>query len=176
MTSARPKHQDQAPADDGSIQAAIKQTKPFRSRRQEALVGLLLTAEAVRWPLQDLLAGHGQLTFQQYNVLRILRGALPGGYARGEIARRMLQRAPDLTRMIDRLVKLGLVERTRSIEDARQSIARITRRGQQLLEQVQPAMDASQSRFSASLTAREARELSRLCEKIYASSVEPADE
>ncbi len=147
----------------------------FQGVHHEAVLNLIVAANHVQGLLDESFA-ETRITATQYNVLRILRGALPGGYARGEIARRMLQRAPDLTRMIDRLVKLGLVERTRSIEDARQSIARITRRGQQLLEQVQPAMDASQARFSASLTAREARELSRLCEKIYASSVEPADE
>jgi hypothetical protein len=82
----KPRSESAAPAN--SIQAAIKQTRPFRSRRQEALVGLMLTAEAVKWPMQDLLAAHEDLTLQQYNVLRILRGAGASGLPTLEIGAR----------------------------------------------------------------------------------------
>jgi DNA-binding MarR family transcriptional regulator len=156
------------------LKRRLLQTK-FEGPHHEALLNLIVAANHVRGLLDEAFAGT-RLTTAQYNVLRILRGAHPGGYARGEIARRVLDRAPDLTRMIDRLARMGLVERTRSSRDGRQSIARITRRGLQLLEQVQPAMDVTHERFEEQLTQREARELSRLCEKVYASAVEPREE
>jgi DNA-binding MarR family transcriptional regulator len=153
------------------LKRRLLQTR-FEGPHHEAVLNLIVAANHVRGLLDEAFGGT-RLTTAQYNVLRILRGAHPNGYARGEIARRVLDRAPDLTRMIDRLVRMGLVERARSSRDARQSIARITRRGLQLLAQVQPAMDEAQRRFTEQLSAREARELSRLCEKVYAASVEP---
>lgn len=147
----------------------------FENAHHEALLNLIVSANHVRGLLDEAF-GATKLTSPQYNVLRILRGAHPRGYSRGEIARRVLDRAPDLTRMIDRLVRMGLVERSRSARDGRQSIARITRRGLALLEQVQPAMTEAQRRFGESLSVKEARELSRLCEKVYGESLQGVDD
>jgi DNA-binding MarR family transcriptional regulator len=100
-------------------------------------------------------------------VLRILRGAQPDGLARVEIARRMIARAPDLTRLIDRLVRRSLVERSRSERDRRQSRAHITRKGLQLLTELEPGLNAVEREIGHRLSAGEARMLSRLCEKLY---------
>ena len=86
------------------------------------------TADTLEAMLDEAFEGTG-LTQPQYNVLRILNGIYPGAHARGEIARRMMRRAPDLTRMLDRLVKMGLVEREKGEQDHRQSLARITPKG-----------------------------------------------
>ncbi len=166
VTSPRPKHQDPAPADDGSIQAAIKQTKPFRSRRQEALVGLLLTAEAVRWPLQDLLAGHGQLTFQQYNVLRILRGAGADGLPTLAIAERMIERTPGVTRLLDRMEQKGLVARERDATDRRVVVCRITDAGSNLLRQLDRPVDALDDEVMKGLRDSEVADLIQLLDKL----------
>src|SRR6266571_7682847 len=97
----------------------------FEGPHHEALLALLLANAAVEAMLDDAFEGTG-LTQPQYNVLRILNGIYPNSHSRGEIARRMVRRAPDLTRMLDRLVKMGLVEREKGEQDHRQSLARIT--------------------------------------------------
>jgi DNA-binding MarR family transcriptional regulator len=153
-------------SDDGSIQAAIKQSKPFRSRRQEALVGLLITAEAVRWPLQDLLAGHEQLTFQQYNVLRILRGAGPAGLPTLAIAERMIERTPGVTRLLDRMEKKGFVARERDGTDRRVVTCRITAAGANLLRQLDRPVDALDEDVMKGLRDGEVAELIRLLDKL----------
>ena len=75
---------------------------------------------------------HG-LTPTQYNVLRILRGAGPAGLCRSEIGARMINPGPDVTRLLDRLVDAGLVERERDEDDRRYVTARLTNQGLALL-------------------------------------------
>jgi DNA-binding MarR family transcriptional regulator len=149
-----------------TIQAAIRQEKPFLSRRQEGVVALLLTTEVVRWRFTQLVAAHGDLTLQQYNVLRILRGAGPSGLPTLSIVERMIEHTPGITRLIDRLVKKGLVARARSDEDHRQVLCRITRRGLALLADLDRPMDALDERSLACLTRDELVELIRLLNKV----------
>jgi DNA-binding MarR family transcriptional regulator len=155
-----------AEPEPGSIQAAIRQTRPFRSRRQEAIVGLLLTAESVRWPLQDLLSGHEDLTPQQYNVLRILRGAGAQGLPTLEIGARMIERTPGVTRLIDRLEHKGLVARARSSEDRRQVLCRITESGRTLLRKLDRPVEALDDAVLGSLADDEVVALIRLLDKV----------
>lgn len=86
-----------------------------------------------RGPAQ-LLRAH-DLSPNQYNVLRILRGA-PEGLLCGEIGCRMVTRDPDITRLLDRLEKRGLISRCRESEDRRRVQARITREGLALLSRL----------------------------------------
>ena len=90
------------------IQAEIQQTKPFTSLEDEALVALQRTADRLHWRLSEMLKPHG-LSPTQYNALRILRGAGDQGRACSEIAERMINRDPDITRLVDRLERRGLV-------------------------------------------------------------------
>lgn len=149
-----------------ALRQRLRQSK-FESPAQEALLSLLLAAARVRERLDRSSEGHG-ITRSQYNVLRILRGAHPQGYARCEIAPRLIERAPDLTRLVDRLQERGLVERLRSSEDRRQSVARITRKGLDLLEEMRPAIEGVHRELAARLSKRESQQLARLCEKLYA--------
>ena len=142
-------------------------TKRFEGPHHEALLNLILASNHARGRMDEVFVGAG-LTQAQYNVLRILNGAYPGGYPRGEIARRVLDRAPDLTRMLDRLVRRGLVQRARSGDDGRQSIARITGKGRELLSGMHGKVRSVQRELAKRITVREAAELSRLCEKVYA--------
>lgn len=151
------------------LKRRIKQTAPFASPAQEAMLNLMVAADHVRGLVDQVCAGFG-LTHGQYNVLRILRGAHPEGHPRGEIAARMLERAPDVTRLVDRLEAQGLVARDRSDEDRRVSLTRITRKGLKLLEAMEPAMAAEQRRFGQRLSRQDYLELSRLCEEIYAEA------
>jgi DNA-binding MarR family transcriptional regulator len=139
----------------------------FDSPVQMAALNLLVAAGYLQEQTERLLAEHG-LSAGQYNVLRILKGVHPEGHPRCEIARRMIERAPDLTRMIDRLERRGLVERARSDRDRRHSITRITRRGLDLIERAAPATASLHRVLSRRLERGELAELSRLCEKLYA--------
>ncbi len=116
-----------------SIQAEIQQTKPFSSREDEALVSLQRTADQLHWRLTEMLKPHG-LSPTQYNALRILRGAKDEGRACSEIAERMINRDPDITRLVDRLERRGLVVRSREGRDRRVITTRITPAGLALLE------------------------------------------
>lgn len=147
------------------LKRRIKQSK-FDSPAQEAMLNLLVASSHVRQLVDDACAPHG-ITLGQYNALRILRGAHPTGYPRGEIAARMVERAPDVTRLIDRLERRGLVERARVPEDRRLSITRITKAGLDLLRKTDPHIHDIQRRFAARVPSRDLRELSRICEQIY---------
>lgn len=101
------------------IQRIIRQSKPFPSLEGEVVVALQLAANRTLDPWAGYLRRVEGLTPNQYNVLRILRGAHPGGLTCGQIADRMITRDPDVTRLNDRLVREGLAERTRSPGDRR---------------------------------------------------------
>ncbi len=83
---------------ESQLQREIKQRKPFQSRAQEAAIGLLRTADTVRREIASVVEPHG-ITLQQYNVLRILRGAGALGLPTLEIAARMVEQAPGITRL-----------------------------------------------------------------------------
>jgi len=149
-----------------TVREAIRQTKPFASRRQEGLIALLLTSERVRWRLAQLLAAHGELTPQQYNVLRILRGAGASGLPTLAIVERMLEHTPGITRLIDRLEAKKLVERARAAEDRRQVVCRLTARGQAQLARLDPVVDEFDERALGALAESEAGTLVRLLNKV----------
>jgi len=115
-----------------SIQEEIKQTKPFSSVEEEALLALMRTADQVGQRNAEILKPFG-LSPTQYNALRILRGGGEKGLPCSEIAVRMINHDPDITRLLDRLAKRGLVERSREEKDRRVVTARITKDGLELL-------------------------------------------
>ncbi|MEO5989908.1 MAG: MarR family transcriptional regulator [Candidatus Eisenbacteria bacterium] len=143
----------------------------FAGPHHEASLNVLLAAHSLRDYWDRAFAGL-DLTGPQYNVLRILNGAYPNGYARFEITRRMIDRAPDMTRMLDRLIERGLVERFRGDDDARRSMARITAKGRALLAKVNPLVAGQLDVIKTRLTVAEQKELSRLCERIYSADDE----
>jgi DNA-binding MarR family transcriptional regulator len=138
----------------------------FESASQEAYLNLLVAAGHLRAQFERVCTEHG-ITNSQYNVLRILRGVHPQGHSRCEIAQRMIERAPDVTRLIDRLEKRGLVERDRSDQDRRLSISRITARGLQLLVEIAPTAERLHQEFRERLSEEDSLVLSRICEQIY---------
>ena len=128
------------------IQAEIQQTKPFSNVEDEALVALELTVDRLQWRFSEMLKPHG-LSPTQYNALRILRGAKDQGRSCSEIAERMVNRDPDITRLVDRLEHCGLVVRSREGRDRRVITTRITRAGFELLE----ALDRPVEEFNRSM-------------------------
>lgn len=110
----------------------IKQRRPFASPAEEAAVGLLRTSDELRRRISEVIEGEG-ITHQQYNVLRILRGSHPEPLPTLEIAARMIETAPGITRLLDRLEAKGHVTRRRCDTDRRQVHCTITDRGLGLL-------------------------------------------
>lgn len=127
-----------------------------------AFVSLLAVAAQIRRALDDACAGHG-LTHDQYNVLRILRGVHPDGYPRREIADRLIERAPDVTRFLNRLQRRGLVERARSPADGRLSIARVTAAGLSVLAAADEGVKRVRIDFVNALAPAEQEALATYC-------------
>lgn len=145
----------------------IKQTAPFEDRAQEAMLNLFVAAAHVRRRVEQVCQGY-DLHFSHHNVLRILRGVHPGGHPRCEIVERMLDPSPDVTRLIDKLVERGLVQRSKSPEDRRVTIHTITDEGLGLLDEMDPEVQAVQQWFDERVSDRDLQHLSRICEGIYA--------
>lgn len=139
----------------------------FASPRHEATMNLMLAANWVR-QVVDRACSEFDITNQQYNILRILRGVSPEGHRCADIRDRMLDRSPDITRRLDTLEKMGLVRRQRSKEDRRAVLSYITPKGLELLEKMDPTIARINEEFGERLTMKECRALSDLCERIYA--------
>ncbi len=146
----------------------IKQTAPFSSRQQEAALNIMRTADALKRGLDLLLKRHG-ITPSQYNVLRILRGAgAPGLYCTA-IAERMITAEPDITRLLMRMERLGLLERRRDGSDRRMVTAIATEQGLQILDDVEIPLRALQRQQFLLLSDRETQELIAALEKVRES-------
>jgi DNA-binding MarR family transcriptional regulator len=148
-----------------ALKQRIKQER-FESPFQEAVLNLMVASDHIRSKMNQICEDHG-ITRGQYNVLRILKGVAPGGHPRCEIASRMVERAPDVTRLVDRLEDQGLVERDRSTEDRRLSITKITRKGLKLIDDLEPEFITAFKDLSSRLSKEDCLELSRICESIY---------
>lgn len=136
----------------------IRQRRPFQSLQQEAYLNLARTHAGLEEALERVLAGHA-VTQQQYNVLRILRGAPPEGLARNEIRDRLLTRMPDVTRLLDRMEAAGLVTRERSAEDRRQTATRLTRKGRRVVDALDAPVAEEHRRRLAHLSEKQLHEL-----------------
>lgn len=154
------------------LQREIKQTKPFRSVAQEAILALLRTTDIVRRRTALLVEPEG-ITVQQYNVLRILRGAGTEGLPTLEIATRMIEQAPGITRLLDRLERKALARRERCPEDRRQVTCRITPGGLTLLARLDRVIDRADATILGELTEAGHRRLIRLLERIRNHPVSP---
>jgi DNA-binding MarR family transcriptional regulator len=126
----------------GTIGEEIRQTKPFADAAEEAVVTLVATANRVRDTLSGLVDARG-LTLQQYNVLRILRGAGASGLPTLDIASRMIEKSPGITRLLDRLEARRLVRRVRCPDDRRQVLCYATAEAQRLLDELDAPMKQS---------------------------------
>jgi DNA-binding MarR family transcriptional regulator len=151
----------------GKILSRRLKQENFESLEQEAILNILVASNHIRSKVETLCVRFG-ISLSQFNVLRILNGKYPAGYPRGDIISRMIEPAPDVTRLIDRLIKANLVERYSSVEDRRLSLARITKSGQSLLKKIKPEIDALNSIVSDNLSKTESKQLSLLLEKVYA--------
>ncbi|WP_310568785.1 MarR family transcriptional regulator [Gemmatimonas sp.] len=134
-----------------TLQEEIQQSRPFRSRSQEATIALMRTASVVSRRFARVVEPHG-LSLAQYNVLRILRGAGDAGLPTLAIRDRMIDEGSTVTRLLDKLEKASLVTRDRSRPDRRQVLCTITEQGEALLALLDPQIDAADLTAMAMLT------------------------
>jgi DNA-binding MarR family transcriptional regulator len=147
------------------IQAEIQQTKPFASLEDEAVVSLHRTADVINGRFSDMLKPYG-LSPTQFNALRILRGAGEGGRTCSEIAQRMINRDPDITRLLDRLERRGLVARSREGRDRRVIITRINQAGLDLLQGLDRPIEEFNRKQLGHLSEQQMRTLVKLLEAV----------
>ena len=152
-----------------AVQEEIRQRRPFSSPAEEAVVALVRTADLLRRVLTHVVEPKG-ITLQQYNVLRILRGAGAEGLPTLEIAGRMIEQAPGVTRLLDRLQAKALVRRQRSAEDRRQIRCWITPAGLELLERLESAIQEGGRAFMAPLSATDLASFVRLLDALRAGA------
>jgi DNA-binding MarR family transcriptional regulator len=119
----------------GHLQKEIRQRKPFTDIEQEVVLNVMRTASTLGQGVAAVLRDYG-LSGPQYNALRILRGAGEKGLPCSEVGDRLVSRDPDVTRLLDKLEKRGLVRRKRSSPDRRRVIARLTKAGHDLVESI----------------------------------------
>ena len=155
----------EAPSGTSRLGREIRQTRPFQSPAHEATIGLIRTADMLNRHFAALYEPHG-LTGQQYNVLRILRGARPDALPTMEIAERMIQEAPGITRLLDRLEKKGWVSRERCREDRRQVLCTITVDGLELLDRLDEPVARTNERLLSMLSEPEIRRLIAIMDEI----------
>ncbi len=123
------------------IEEAIQQ-RVFKSPQQKAFLNLMYTAGWFNG-LSDQLFQPFDITPQQFNVLRILRGRYPQSLCAGEIKAVMIDKNPDLTRLCDRLLGKGLLQRESNPANRRQVLIGITPAGLDLLDRIEPVLEAN---------------------------------
>lgn len=146
------------------LENEIKQVKPFRNERQRALVNIMFTSGWADTQFRDFMKPFG-LTQQQYNVLRILRGSEPDPLSTSCIRDRMIDRMSDASRIVDRLVAKGLVNRAQCPRDRRLVEVRISAMGTSLLQRIDEQHQQLDDCFGK-LTEEELRQLNSLLDKL----------
>lgn len=124
------------------LQHEIKQSSPFSTLEEEAILNLVRTADSLQNSFRRMLKPHA-LTPTQYNALRVLRGAGPGGLTCSELGNRLLSEVPDITRLVDRLARQNLVVRQRDKQDRRVIHTEITAGGLEKLRVLDPLVTES---------------------------------
>ena len=145
----------------------IKQER-FKSPDQEALFNVLVTGSWILNELAGTMVPHG-VTPAQYNVLRILRGSHPEPLTCSALGQRLLDRTPDVTRLLNRLNRHDLIHRARAEHDRRVVQVGITEAGLALLDRMHDDIEAAEHRLIGHLSSSEHQHLSRLLEGMRAN-------
>lgn len=163
------------PTRTSGLREELKQTRPFQSPAHESVVGILRTAAVLQRHVSRVVEPSG-ITLQQYNVLRILRGAGDAGLPTLAIRDRMIEEAAGITRLLDRLEAAGFVLRERSTPDRRQVLCRITAAGLALLATLDAPVDEVNTLALAALSLDEQHALLSLLEAIRAGCTSRPDD
>jgi len=148
--------------------AAKSSKRDSVSPEAQVFVALLRVAELLTQDADLLIKGHG-LTGTQYNVLRILRGAGPGGLPCRAIGDRMISRDPDMTRLLDRMEKRSLIIRERQTEDRRVIKTRITPAGLEILKKLDTPVDELHKKQFRPLSGSRLKTLSDALDELLAA-------
>jgi DNA-binding MarR family transcriptional regulator len=144
----------------------------FDSPEQEVFLGLWRTYDRLK-ALEDELFARFELTAQQYNVLRLLGNVFPAALPTLELASRLVSRAPDITRMLDKLEQRGWIRRERPPEDRRVVHVVLTEAGTELLERLSEPLRECHEKQLGHLSKADLKSLSALLRS--ARSVHEAD-
>lgn len=147
------------------LQKELKQTKPFASLEEEVILNLARTAEHVL-SRSAAVFKQADLTPTQYNALRILRGAGSEGLTCGEISERMVTKDSDITRLLDRLERRGLISRERPENNRRIVMTRITDEGMSLLAELDGPVGESHRKLAGHLGKQRLKALNELLEEM----------
>jgi len=148
------------------LEQDIRQSK-FRNEHQKAGINVLYTYGWIMERTKELFATE-DITPQQFNILRILRGSHPEPLSTLQIRERMLDKMSDTSRIVDRLIAKGLVKKGTCKADRRLVDVMITDRGKKLLERLDKRQDDLDN-ITGNLSAKEAAMLSELLDKIRGS-------
>ena len=143
------------------LEEEIKQSK-FPNPHEKAIVNILYTYNWLKDKNEIVMKPH-KINEQHYNILRILRGKSPGTICPGEIKEVLINKRGDLTRLLDKLVSMDLVERDANPENRRMVLLKITSDGLRLLEDMEPEFKQIEEK---NLTDEEALHLSNLLDKM----------
>lgn len=147
-----------------NLKSEIQQIRPFASLEQETHINLLRTASELGGPFRIFLKQHG-LNLPLFNILNILRGQKGKGLSCSGIGERMVSRDSDITRLIDKLLGMGLAERVRSTEDRRVVLTSINAKGMALLAKIDKPMRGLEKESLGHLSEKEMKQLNALLEK-----------
>lgn len=141
----------------------LVKVKRFRDDWHKATINIIYTNS---WIVKNLeqRANKKEITLQQFNVLRILRGQYPKAASNNLLKERMINSTPDISRLVDRIVAKGLVMRTKNIRDKRSVDLQITEKGLQLLDEIEEDMMLTDL-VNSNITEQEALQLSNLLDK-----------
>jgi DNA-binding MarR family transcriptional regulator len=156
---------DSAVNKNRSMASHPKLPESFRSPEQQATLCLLRTADAVKRRFARVIEPHG-ITPQQYNVLRILRGAGPVGLPTLTIGERMIEQTPGTTRLVDRLERKGLVTRTPCPTDRRRVFCQITDKGLELLRELDEPVNQCEAQAVSALASGDLSSLITLLDSV----------
>ncbi len=145
------------------IEKELNQTKPFRSEFQKATINLIYTHNWLSVQMKSFFKPHG-ITMQQYNVLRILKGANKP-LSTSCIRERMIEKMADTSRLVERLSTKGWVKREESAEDKRMVDVTITPEGMEYILQLE-GIDQHVENIYSNLTSDEATKLNRILDKL----------
>lgn len=145
----------------------IQSKAAFDSPEQEVFLNLWRTYDCLKVIEEELFSRYN-LSAQQYNVLRLLQAAVPGGMQTMELGRRLISRGPDTTRMLDRLEKRGLINRTRLADNRRVVEVVITGQGSQLLIEMADAVVSMHQQQLGHLSSTQQQQLVHLLRRARA--------
>ncbi len=128
------------------LEDELKQTKPFKNELQKLVLNIGVTNCWLNASFSELLKPY-DLSPQQYNVLRILKGKHPDAYCNQEITQRMIDKSSNSTRIVDKLLDKNLVLRVEDKKDRRLVNISITVAGLKLLDEIEVVQSANQNRF-----------------------------